>query len=187
MPVIETAPATVTEAAIETGMVSMKPAPVDSLTATGAAEPPYDVAGWTLPLQMGVKAVAIGEKFEVAHRRPESARILGVEHMARIELGQPLLQAPNAVSDGIGKPLDAKCVGRLDLQPVAEIDALEHRRDLVLAIGSSRADDQREVDLRVRLHGRARASATNSCGARASARTDGSRPIDSSAAATSSR
>jgi Zinc carboxypeptidase len=34
-------------------------------TASGAAEPPYDVAGWTLPLQMGVKVAAIGEKFEV--------------------------------------------------------------------------------------------------------------------------
>jgi hypothetical protein len=33
-------------------------------TASGAAEPPYDVAGWTLPLQMGVKAIAVGEKFD---------------------------------------------------------------------------------------------------------------------------
>ncbi|WP_435016097.1 M14 family zinc carboxypeptidase [Tundrisphaera sp. TA3] len=30
----------------------------------GKAEPPYDVAGWTLPLQMGVKAVALGGKVE---------------------------------------------------------------------------------------------------------------------------
>ena len=29
----------------------------------GAAEPPYDVAGWTLPLQMGVKAVALGNAY----------------------------------------------------------------------------------------------------------------------------
>ncbi len=27
----------------------------------GLAEPPYDVAGWTLPLQMGVRSVAVGE------------------------------------------------------------------------------------------------------------------------------
>jgi hypothetical protein len=30
---------------------------------TGAAEPPYDVAGWTLPLQMGVRAVPIERPF----------------------------------------------------------------------------------------------------------------------------
>lgn len=29
----------------------------------GAAEPPYDVAGWTLPLQMGVKAIALGTPY----------------------------------------------------------------------------------------------------------------------------
>jgi hypothetical protein len=31
--------------------------------ADGSAEPPYDVAGWTLPLQMGVRAVAIDGAF----------------------------------------------------------------------------------------------------------------------------
>ncbi|MDB5349250.1 MAG: putative carboxypeptidase [Planctomycetota bacterium] len=34
-------------------------------SATGEAEAPYDVAGWTLPLQMGVRAVPLGVKFEV--------------------------------------------------------------------------------------------------------------------------
>jgi hypothetical protein len=32
--------------------------------ADGLAEPPYDVAGWTLPLQMGVRAVAIDGAFD---------------------------------------------------------------------------------------------------------------------------
>ena len=32
--------------------------------ADGKAEPPYDVAGWTLPLQMGVKVVALGSKLQ---------------------------------------------------------------------------------------------------------------------------
>ncbi|HEY2154000.1 MAG TPA: M14 metallopeptidase family protein [Isosphaeraceae bacterium] len=31
--------------------------------ADGSAEPPYDVAGWTLPLQMGVRAVAVDGAF----------------------------------------------------------------------------------------------------------------------------
>src|SRR5207245_2060032 len=31
-------------------------------TSGGAAEPPYDVAGWTLPLLMGVRSVAIPER-----------------------------------------------------------------------------------------------------------------------------
>jgi len=33
------------------------------LATNGAAEPPYDVAGWTLPLQMGVTAVALGTPY----------------------------------------------------------------------------------------------------------------------------
>ncbi len=32
-------------------------------TATGAAEAPYDVSGWTLPLQMGVRTAAIDQPF----------------------------------------------------------------------------------------------------------------------------
>ncbi|RUL89551.1 M14 family metallopeptidase [Tautonia sociabilis] len=38
----------------------------------GRPERPYDVAGWTLPLQMGVKAVAIAEPFE-AQAEPVTA------------------------------------------------------------------------------------------------------------------
>jgi len=34
-------------------------------TADGKAEPPYDVAGWTLPLLMDVRAVAVAEPFAV--------------------------------------------------------------------------------------------------------------------------
>jgi len=33
------------------------------VAANGQAEPPYDVAGWTLPLQMGVTAVALGTPY----------------------------------------------------------------------------------------------------------------------------
>ncbi|HUQ32550.1 MAG TPA: M14 family metallopeptidase, partial [Pyrinomonadaceae bacterium] len=39
------------------------------LTATGEAERPYDVAGWTLPLQMGIQAPAVTEIREPAAER----------------------------------------------------------------------------------------------------------------------
>lgn len=39
------------------------------LTATGEAERPYDVAGWTLPMQMGIDAPAITEIRETAAER----------------------------------------------------------------------------------------------------------------------
>ena len=35
-------------------------------TAGGLAEAPYDVAGWTLPLQMGVKAIEVARPFDAA-------------------------------------------------------------------------------------------------------------------------
>ncbi len=38
----------------------------DRVAANGTPEPPYDNAGWTLPLQMGVTAAAVGSKFQVA-------------------------------------------------------------------------------------------------------------------------
>ena len=68
---------------------------------------------------------------------------------------------------------------RLDADPVAEVDALEDRHDLVLAVVADRPDDEREVDLRRRGadHASASASATNSAGSSSSARTSRSRPI----------
>jgi hypothetical protein len=36
----------------------------DRLTGTGEAEPPYDVAGWTLPLLFNVRTAAVAETFE---------------------------------------------------------------------------------------------------------------------------
>ena len=51
-------------------------------TADGKAEPPYDVAGWTLPLLMDVRAVAVAEPFAipgepVARVDPEPGRVQG--------------------------------------------------------------------------------------------------------------
>jgi hypothetical protein len=38
------------------------------LNAKGEPEPPYDVSGWTLPLQMGVQTVAVADEFPVTTR-----------------------------------------------------------------------------------------------------------------------
>jgi hypothetical protein len=39
------------------------------LNPDGTAEPPYDVAGWTLPLQMGVRTIMVAEPLAVATER----------------------------------------------------------------------------------------------------------------------
>ncbi len=44
----------------------------DRFTAGGAAEPPYDVAGWTFPLQMGVTTYVAAEPLNLATTRVES-------------------------------------------------------------------------------------------------------------------
>src|SRR5688572_8341594 len=85
--------------------------------------------------------------------------------------------------------LDGEAVAECQLDTVREREPLQDGHDLVLAIRARRPDDEREVQLR---GGRgachsARVSSTNSCGSSASARTPGSRPIRSSAAAASSR
>ena len=50
----------------------------------GPAEPPYDMAGWTLPLQMGVRRVAVARPFQAAIRdvetiRPPQGQLKGAE------------------------------------------------------------------------------------------------------------
>lgn len=44
----------------------------ERLTAGGKAEPPYDVAGWTLPLQMGVRVVETLQPLQVDSERLDS-------------------------------------------------------------------------------------------------------------------
>ena len=68
---------------------------------------------------------------------------------------------------------------RSSSDPVGEADPLKHGRHLVLAVRTTRADDQCEVDLRVGepfAHASSRSSSTNSGGASASARVEGERP-----------
>jgi hypothetical protein len=57
----------------------------DRRTATGAAERPYDVAGWTLPMQMGVEAKLLRTVREPAGRRPMT--LLRDESDVRRDLG----------------------------------------------------------------------------------------------------
>ena len=76
--------------------------------------------------------------------------------------------------------VDAKLVGRLRASSsVGEVERWQHGRDLVLAVGAPRADDEREVDLRrcagARVTPARRASATNSAASSSSARTSPAR------------
>jgi len=58
------------------------------ITATGEAERPYDVAGWTLPMQMGVEYLAVMAIHEgVAERR---LTLIDSENEVRRDLGLPL-------------------------------------------------------------------------------------------------
>lgn len=64
------------------------------LTAQGEAERPYDVAGWTLPLQMGVEAPAV-----VSIREPASERkltLLRDGNQVRADLALPLRQGDDS-------------------------------------------------------------------------------------------
>src|SRR5215204_2854028 len=90
----------------------------------------------------------------------------------------------------VGETVDPKRVRGPQLDPVGEVDPLQHGHDLVLPVDSLRPDDEREVDLRCRRaadHCSECASATNSCGSSCSARTDGSRPSAARAPSASSR
>jgi hypothetical protein len=60
----------------------------DRRTATGEAERPYDVAGWTLPMQMGVAVVAV-ERLAATPGASEPARLLRDEADVRRALGLP--------------------------------------------------------------------------------------------------
>jgi len=60
----------------------------DRMTATGEAERPYDVAGWTLPMMMGVESPAVLSIREVANER--KLTLIKSEHDVRRDLGLPL-------------------------------------------------------------------------------------------------
>ncbi|MFO0910343.1 MAG: M14 metallopeptidase family protein [Isosphaeraceae bacterium] len=72
----------------------------DRFTAGGKAEPPYDVAGWTLPLQMGVKVVQVDEPFQVSAERLSSIRPVPGRIVGNIE-ASPLFRFSNRSNDDL--------------------------------------------------------------------------------------
>ena len=73
----------------------------DRITPTGQAERPYDVAGWTLPMQMGLEASAI-----LAIREPARERkltLISAENEVRRELGLRLqASAKSPIANPVG-------------------------------------------------------------------------------------
>ena len=73
----------------------------DRRTATGEAERPYDVAGWTLPMQMNVRVVPV-YNIEEDHRDME--RVEGGEEEVRRALGLPTAAATGAATTATARP-----------------------------------------------------------------------------------
>jgi hypothetical protein len=72
--------------------------------ADGSAEPPYDVSGWTLPLQMGVRAVAVDGAFasdaeDVERVEPPRGSIAGPEKPAEYLIETTSDDAVRVVND----------------------------------------------------------------------------------------
>ena len=87
------------------------------LTANGEAERPYDVAGWTLPLQLGVEAPAI-----LAIQEPVEARkltLLKNENEVRADLALPLR---NSEASPIRNPTTRPVRVGIYKGPVANMD-----------------------------------------------------------------
>ena len=51
-------------------MLEKQTYPVQRASANGPIERPYDVTGWTLPLQMGVEAIEVAKAFDARLEKP---------------------------------------------------------------------------------------------------------------------
>ena len=89
----------------------------DRITASGEAERPYDVAGWTLPMQMGVESLAVTSIREPANERKLS--LVKSENDVRGDLGLRLWTSdkspiPNPVNPGVRIGLYQSSRGNMD-------------------------------------------------------------------------
>src|SRR5262245_59199167 len=112
----------------------------------------------------------------------------------RLDAGRPGEPDERSADDRVAREsLDRQSVTWGQLDPVADVDSLEDRGDLVQPIDAPRPDHEREIDLcrgncSALLHpARASASCTNSSGASSSARTLACRPSAASASWARSR
>ena len=96
------------------------------LTALGEAERPYDVAGWTLPLQMGVDAPAVVTIRETASER--KLTLLKDANEVRADLALALKKGDESpIKNPLKQPVR---VGMVVLQPRRLCRGLEFRHHL---------------------------------------------------------
>ncbi|MBI3951505.1 MAG: peptidase M14 [Acidobacteria bacterium] len=72
--------------------------PTSEILENGDIQEPYDVAGWTLPMQMGVRAIEVSRQFEADLRRIESAAPpeVGVEELPEGQVARMWVLRPQA-------------------------------------------------------------------------------------------
>ncbi len=77
------------------------------LYAGGPPDPPYDLAGWTLPIQMGVDVVRIDEPFDLRGEPVQVAGVMAGAVSGSASFGYVLSRAPNASALAVNKLLKA--------------------------------------------------------------------------------
>src|SRR5260370_35111435 len=87
------------------------------MTATGEAERPYDVAGWTLPMQMGLESPAVLSIREPANER--KLTLIKTENDVRRDLGLALWTTdkspiPNPIKPGVRVGIYQGARGNMD-------------------------------------------------------------------------
>jgi hypothetical protein len=128
--------------------------------ADGEIEPPYDVAGWTLPLQMGVQAVTIEEPvdaiardhgaFTLLEREPEWGHA-AADHPA----GDGLVQVPFTTNASLAM-LRALLAAGVPVELLANEPASNQGRSVQARMGKRAADRDQVPRLRFALDARSR-------------------------------